>query len=275
MAKKITDAELDKVAPAVVKEFKEALAEAEELLASGTATQAQVDKSFDRLSKVMQMLSFEKGDKAELQALVDKIEALDSKEYITNTWDNLQKQLEVAKGVIANENAMEKEVSETYDSLMKAFLELRLKPSKEKLEELIKKAEGLDSSKYTASSWNKLEKALKLAKEVYVDDDATEEEIANAEKSLSSALDELVIADSDNGNDNNNNNNNNNGNSGDNGNSGNNGSNSGNSNKPSNSGKLPQTGGTNALVTLFTGLAAIGGGLLFRRKNNNKKIVIK
>ena len=271
MAKKITDAELDKVAPAVVKEFKEALAEAEELLASGTATQAQVDKSFDRLSKVMQMLSFEKGDKTELQALVDKIESLDSKEYIANTWNNLQKQLEVAKGVIANENAMEKEVSESYDSLMKAFLELRLKPSKDKLEELIKKAEGLDSSKYTASSWKELEKELKLAKEVYADDNATEKEIANAEKALSSALDGLVIADSNNGNNNNNNNNDgNNNNNGNSGNSGNNGSNGGNPSKPSNSGKLPQTGGTNALVTLFTGLAAIGGGLLFRRKNNKQ-----
>ena len=36
-------------------------------------------------------------------------------------------------GVIADENALEAEVVETYDSLLRTFLELRLKPNKDAL----------------------------------------------------------------------------------------------------------------------------------------------
>ncbi|WP_409193766.1 hypothetical protein, partial [Clostridium perfringens] len=57
-AQKVTEDELSNIVPAVVKEFKEALVEAEAILANKDATQEEVDASFDRLSKVMHMLSF-------------------------------------------------------------------------------------------------------------------------------------------------------------------------------------------------------------------------
>ena len=209
------------------------------------------------------MLSFVKGDKEALQSFIDKIEKLDSKEYIASTWNKLQEQLDASKAVIADPNAMEKEVMESYDKLVRSFLELRLKPSKDKLQDLINKADALDSSKYTNKSWKALENTLLLAKSVLSNDDATEEEVTNAEANLQKAIDGLILADAGNGDDNNNNGNNgNNGNGGSNGNGGN-----GTTTKPSKPGKLPQTGGTNALVTLLTGLTAIGGGFLFKRKN--------
>ena len=89
-AKKVTEEELSKVVPAVVEEFKAALAEAEVILADENATQVSVDQSFDRLSKAMQMLSFEKGNKEQLQQLVDRINQLDASEYIDSTWAKLQ-----------------------------------------------------------------------------------------------------------------------------------------------------------------------------------------
>lgn len=251
MGKEVTEAELENVVPAVVEEFKAALANAEAVLGNEKATQSEVDQAFDRLSDAMHFLAFEKGDKKELQALVDKIAKLEAKEYITSTWNKLQEQVEASKAVIANENALEKEVKESYDKLVRTFLELRLKPSKEKLQELIDKASGLDESKYTASTWKKLEKALKEAKAVNSNNDATEKEVADAEAKLAKALDGLVIADAGN-----------NGNGGSNGNN-----NGGNTTKPSKPGKLPQTGGTNALVTLLCGISAIGAGFLFKRKN--------
>lgn len=73
--------------------------------------------------------------------------------------------------------------------------------------------------------------------------------------------------DNNNGNsgNNNSNGNNNSGNSGGNNKPG-NSTGGGSSNKPSKPGKLPQTGGSNALFTLLTGLTALGGGFLFKRK---------
>ena len=266
-ANKVTDKELSNVVPAVVEEFKAALAEAEALLESGKYTQDQVDKAFDRLSAAMQMLSFEKGDKEQLQQLVDKISKLDASEYIDSTWAKLEVALGQANTIIADENALEAEVSKSYDQLIRSFLELRLKPNKDKLQDLINKVEGLDASKYTEKSWNVLMDKVAKAKAVMEDGEATEKDVANSEKELSKAIDGLIVADasgnnggSNNGGDPNNGGSNNSGSSNNNGISNNNGGNKGNSN-------LPKTGGTPAAaVGLFGTVIATIGAVIFKKK---------
>ncbi|MDZ5010725.1 hypothetical protein GNF77_17860, partial [Clostridium perfringens] len=120
-AKKITEEDLENVVPVVVEEFKKALEEAEAVLSNLGARQDSVDKAFDRLSKAMHMLSFKKGDKEHLIALVDRINKLDKNEFIASTWDKLQFALDGANAIINDSNAMEKEVAESYDKLMRAF----------------------------------------------------------------------------------------------------------------------------------------------------------
>ena len=256
-ALKITDEELSNITPAVVEEFKAALEEAQAILANKEATQEEVNKSFDRLSKVMQMLSFEKGNKEYLIQLVERINSLNSNDYIVSTWDKLQVVLLKANNVIADQNAMEEEVSKTYDELLRAFLELRLKPSKDKLQDLINKAESLDSSKYTKESWSVLERKLKVAKDVLADENSTEKEISEAAKGLEDAIDGLVIADA--GNNNSNNGESNSGSSNNNGNY--NTNNSGKDNS-----KLPKTGGSSSVVVSLLGLVTVGIGSFLRRK---------
>ena len=253
-ALKITDEELSNIVPAVVEEFKAALEEAQAILANKEATKEEVDKSFDRLSKVMQMLSFEKGNKEYLIQLVERINSLNSNDYIVSTWDKLQAVLLKANNVIVDENVMEEEVSKTYDELLRSFLELRLKPSKDKLQDLINKAESLDSSKYTKESWSVLEMNLKVAKDVLADENSTEEEVSEAAKGLEEAIDGLIIADAGNSNSSNSGSSNNNGNS-----------NSNNSGKDNS--KLPKTGGTSSVAMSLLGLVTVGIGSFLRRKN--------
>ena len=256
-ALKITDEEISNITPAVVEEFKAALEEAQAILANKEATQEEVNKSFDRLSKVMQMLSFEKGNKEYLIQLVERINSLNSNDYIVSTWDKLQVVLLKANNVIADQNAMEEEVSKTYDELLRAFLELRLKPSKDKLQDLINKAESLDSSKYTKESWSVLERKLKVAKDVLADENSTEKEISEAAKGLEDAIDGLVIADA--GNNNSNNGESNSGSSNNNGNYNTN-------NLGKDNSKLPKTGGSSSVVVSLLGLVTVGIGSFLRRK---------
>ncbi|MDU2489926.1 MAG: beta-N-acetylglucosaminidase domain-containing protein [Clostridium celatum] len=250
-ALKITDEELSNIAPAVVEEFKAALEEAQAILANKEATQEEVNKSFDRLSKVMQMLSFEKGNKEYLIQLVERINSLNSNDYIVSTWDKLQEVLVKANNVIADQNAMEEEVSKTYDELLRAFLELRLKPSKDKLQDLINKVESLDSSKYTKESWSVLERKLKVAKDVLADENSTEKEISEAAKGLEDAIDGLIIADAGNNNSNN----------------GESNSGSSNNNNSGNGNSLPKTGGVSSVAMSLLGLVTVGIGSFLRRKN--------
>ena len=198
------------------------------------------------------MLSFKKGDKTELGKLIVKIEALNSSEYIQATWDKLQPVLNEANNVMTDKNAMEEEVKTTYDKLVRAFLELRLKPNKDKLQDLIDKVEKLDSTKYTKESWDKLQKQLNEAKAIMANEDANSEDVQSAEEALELALYELVEAKQED---------NNQGNSG-------NSSNDGNNNSGNGNGKLPQTGGTSSGVVALLGLAIGAVGCLFSKKRN-------
>uniref|UniRef100_UPI00243316FC discoidin domain-containing protein n=2 Tax=Thomasclavelia cocleata TaxID=69824 RepID=UPI00243316FC len=106
MAGNVTEEQLDKVVPAVVTEFNAALEEARVILANDNATQEEVDASFARLSVAMHMLEFLKGDKTELQDLVDSTADLVEGNYTEESWSALQEALTNANTVLNNENAM-------------------------------------------------------------------------------------------------------------------------------------------------------------------------
>lgn len=188
IASQVSEADLDKVVPAVVNEFRVALDEAKAILADEKATQEIVDNAFDRLAQVMWKLEFYKGDKTLLQDLVNKIDALNKADYSEVSWNAMLPVLTEAKDVLADENAMQNEVEETYTDLIKAFLELRLKPNKDLLAELIKQAEALNQANYTEASWQAMVKALENAKNALENEEAgyavVEEAIANLQESI-------------------------------------------------------------------------------------------
>ena len=193
-ANEVTEEELDKIIPMVKEKFLEERTKAIDILEkynNNDATQEEVDNAFDNLNEIMEFLSFYKGDRSKLIELVSKINELNDEEFIKKTWDNMIIKLDKANRVIADENALEDEVKEAYEELMKAFLGLRLKPSKEKLEELINKTEALEEEKYTEASWGVLKVALKEAKVVMNNENATEEEVTNSVNSLIAAIDNL------------------------------------------------------------------------------------
>ena len=269
MANEITDEELENVVPIVVEEFKESLAKAIEVLNNSNSNQEEVNAAFDRLAAAMQKLSFYKGDKEQLINLRDRISKLNKDEFIPSTWNNLESVLGEVNIIIDDENALENEVKEGYNKLIKAYLELRLKPNKDKLQDLINKAETLDSSKYTEDSFSNVVNALEMAKLVLANEEATEEEVHNAKGALELALGRLIENSTNKPEDNNSSNDNNS--SSNNNNEGNNSS-SGNSNNTTNGstnkGDLPKTGGSSAGVIGVFGaiISAIGASLFKKRK---------
>ena len=117
MANNVTEEQLAAVVPVVVDEFKAALQEATLILADDSVDQATVDASFTRLSKVMQMLEFVKGDKSELEALISSTENYVKENYTADSWAAYESALETAKEVVANENALQEDVDEAYNNL--------------------------------------------------------------------------------------------------------------------------------------------------------------
>jgi LPXTG-motif cell wall-anchored protein len=139
------------------------------------------------------MLEFFKGDKTALQKQVDLINDLEADKYIESSWNAMLPVLDKANDVLGNENAMQDEVDEVYTELVKAFLNLRLKPNKDLLNDLINKAQGLNAASYTLESWNALQNTLNNAKAVLTNEEATEAEISNAKSAMEAAIAGLEI----------------------------------------------------------------------------------
>ncbi|WP_455683632.1 discoidin domain-containing protein, partial [Thomasclavelia sp.] len=192
MAKSVTQEQLDKVVPAVANEFKAALENAKTVYTKDNATQEEVDNAFDHLAKVMQMLEFYKGDKAALQKMMDQIASLSANDYTDSTWKALQAVLPGVNEVLGNINAMQEEVDEVYTELVKAFVNLRLKPNKDLLNDLINKVNGLNRANYTVASLKIVDEEAAKANIVLNDSEAKAEEVTNAVNGLTKAMAGLV-----------------------------------------------------------------------------------
>ena len=79
----------------------------------------------------------------------------------------------------------------SYINLVKGFLNLRLIPNKDLLEDLINQAEGLNSANYTEASYKVLNEALVNAKAVFENPNATQKEVDNAKATLEKAINSL------------------------------------------------------------------------------------
>ncbi len=187
-------ADLENVVPVVVTEFNEALTNAKEVYAKTNATQSEVDNVFARLASAMQMLEFYQGDKTALQKQVDQINGLDESKYIKSSWSDMLPVLEKANDVLADVNAMQDEVNEVFTELVKAFLDLRLKPNKDLLNDLINKANSLNVANYSPESWAAVSLALENANATIANTNATEAEVEAAVTALNSAIEGLVEA---------------------------------------------------------------------------------
>ena len=189
----------DGVVDAVKENFENALQNAKDVLAKVEAgdaavTQNEVDTAWKELIKAMQYMEFEKGDKTDLEkviALADEMNNnLDS--YLDAGKDAFTSALAAAKEVYADGNAMQDEVDTAWKNLMNAMAELRLAPSKELLEDLISQAEGLNEADYETESFSAMRSALADAKDVFANENATEEEVATSVAALEEALAKLT-----------------------------------------------------------------------------------
>ncbi|WP_066676877.1 Ig-like domain-containing protein [Clostridium septicum] len=259
---------LEGVVPVVVNEFEEGLKLAKEVYANENATVEEVDGAFKKLMNAIHMLEFKQGNKAELERIVNIVEALEKDKFIEKTWVKLEADLEKANKVLKDENALQQEIDETFDSLVRASLELRLKPNKSLLEDLINRINNMDLLKYTEESVEKLKIELSEANKVLNDKDTTQEFVDKAVEELQIALAKLQEKplnkpEEDSGNKPGNGNNN--GSAG--GNNNLNGNGSSNNSSPGNNsnsgGKLPNTGGVQ--VGVF-GLVSVLAGLGFYKK---------
>ena len=131
----------------------------------------------------------QEADKTALKIAIDLADQANLDNVIPVVVEEFNAALQEAKDVYADENAMQPEVNAAFDRLAEAMHMLEFyKGDKTALKAFIDKVSGLDSTKYTESTWTAFNKELDEANVVYNDENAMQEEVNNAYSELVTAF---------------------------------------------------------------------------------------
>lgn len=162
--------------------FRAALTVAQTILEDPDATDAELDSAYNVLSYAMRKLVYT-ADPSTLRNLVEAAEKLVpelEEQYVPEGQAAFLKALDDAKLLLDNQNATQSETDAMAARLLEAMMALRVKPDKALLEKLLAEGEQLDLSGYTAPSAAMYRAALRLARTVNENPNATQEDVQSA-----------------------------------------------------------------------------------------------
>ena len=142
-------------------------------------------------------------NKTDLQTAVNKASKLEKADYTTNSWEAFAEALKAAQQVLDNKNATQQDVDTALSALQDAISKLEAatepKPNPElgvvdkaALNATINKAAAINLGLYTDDSANALRAALKKAREVSDNSNATQKQVDAAREALEKAIAGLV-----------------------------------------------------------------------------------
>lgn len=148
------------------------------------------NESEEKFQKVI--LKYALADKEELKELYNQNKDKVKEEYTNESWDNFSKALEELKGVIDNENALQKEADEVKESLNQAVNNLVKLGDKKELLALYDVNKDKKEEEYSTSTWKVFSDVMNKVKVVLDNTQATEEEVTKALADLNKAISGLV-----------------------------------------------------------------------------------
>lgn len=173
--------------------FATALAEAQSISAAEDANQVTVNHAADALQDAMESL-VKRADNSNLVAAINSIKELDESRYQPDSWAALAQALAEAEKVAANRDATADEIEAAYTKLEAAYKALALRADMTAIDDMISKVEAMDANAHTAKSWKLVADALEAAKTVAANENATQEAVDAAARTLQAAAAALVKA---------------------------------------------------------------------------------
>ncbi len=185
----------DGVVDSAKKFFEDAKAAAA-VLADENATQEQINAAWDNLLEGIWGLGLVQGDKTTLELLIGRADDMtqNADKYVAGNWQMLADALAEAKTVYDDGDALEGDVQTAADALLDAILAQRYQADKSNLADLIAKAEGIDTAKYTEESVQVFRAAFASAKAVMMNDSLSIEDqtqVDEAANALQTAIEGL------------------------------------------------------------------------------------
>lgn len=192
---------LDKYTDESMNDLTEILAKAKELIENEDASQEDVDSIYEKLIEAHKNLEekeiLQKVDKEKLNLLYEEANSIDRNTLTPSSAKVLEEALNKAYQVLSNENVSQEEVDKAYDNLEKALKDRKIKANKDSLKALIEKYNQLDKNQYMEESYKIFEEVLAKAKDIYEDNEVSQEDVDKISKDLIEAFDKLEKKPSD------------------------------------------------------------------------------
>ena len=166
--------------------LKPILAVAQNVYASNSVKQPEVDSETAKLKAAIDALTV---DKTDLNKTIADANSKTKEHYSDTTWANLQSVLAEAEKVTNNPAAKQSEVDHINEKLKAAIAGLNT--DKTELEKQLADAKSKTASDYSTASWSTLEEAKNAAQEVEDNATATQTQIDEAAKKLKAAIEAL------------------------------------------------------------------------------------
>ena len=180
--------------------LEEAVANGKAVLANEDADQETVDAAataiLNELSKAVK-----NADLSSLESLIKSAKKLQDGNYTSNSLAKLDEVIKAAEAVVANKNRTVEEVNKAYSDLIDAVISLEKKGNKAALKAMLEKAAAVleDSDAYVAATIEGLADVKADAQAVYDNDDAVQNEVNAAVRTLTLKLAEArLLGDVDN-----------------------------------------------------------------------------
>ena len=177
--------------------LQEAVEAATEVMNDENALESDVTEALNNLTDAIGNLVL-RADKTKLQEAYDMVNGLDKSLYTEGSVAGITEPMANAKAVLDDPDATQEAVDNAYAELIRAYLDLRLIPNKDLLQDLINKAQTLNVANYSAKTWSVMTKALDEAKAVLNDPEATQEQVDNAKEVLTKAMAGLEVIEASN-----------------------------------------------------------------------------
>lgn len=168
--------------------LKPILAAAQNVYASDSVKQPEVDSETAKLKAAIDALNV---DKTDLNKTIADAKSKTKEHYSDASWANLQNVLAEAEKVTNNPAAKQSEVDHINEKLKAAIAGLNT--NKTELEKQLADAKSKTPSDFSPATWSTLEAAKKAAQEVEDNATATQSQIDEAAKKLKAAIDALNV----------------------------------------------------------------------------------
>ena len=168
--------------------LKPILAAAQNVYASDSVKQPDVDSETAKLKTAIDALSV---DKTDLNKTIAEAKSKTKEHYSDTTWANLQSVLAEAEKVTNNPAAKQSEVDHINEKLKAAIAGLNT--DKTELEKQLADATSKTETDFSPATWSALEAAKRAAQEVEDNATATQAQIDEAAKKLKAAIDALNV----------------------------------------------------------------------------------